>query len=540
MTGSRRTQPQGAVAGSESDLATLARGGSLNLVGAAISAFLNTVLLVIVTRGFGRVEAGVFFVATSLFLILTTSATAGADTGLLRFVPRYRALRRQQDVPLVLRFAIVPVAVLSSVLGGVLFVLAPTLGSVVVGANRADQFALVARLLAPFVPLVVTYNVVLAATRGFGTMRPTVLIERIGRSILQCAGVGAALVRPSLATLTLAWALPYMLSSVVAAAWLLRLMRSRRAGGGLLPAGERPAEAAQPSAAERADIFRELWSFSLPRGVARMFTVATQRFDIILVGALRGPAQAAVYAAASRFLVLGAMAVQAIQQVMAPRMSQLLAAQAHERAATLYQTATGWLVAVSWPLYLSFAVFAPWFLAVFGHGYQSGALVVVVLCSAMLVACGCGSVDSVLLMGGRSRWSLLNSILSFATDVVIDLILVPRIGIVGAAIGWAAALLVGNLLPLAQVHVFMNMNPFGRGARTVMLLAAGCFGVLPLAARLGAGIGTPVVLASLTLATAGYAYGLWRTRDAVGADALTALFRQRKVAGQPGVLSVAR
>jgi O-antigen/teichoic acid export membrane protein len=535
------SQPEWA-AGSKSDLAGLARGGSLNLVGAGISALLTTVLLVLVARGFRRADAGVFFVATSLFLIVTTGATVGADTGVLRFIPRYRALHRHQDIPRVLWCAMAPVAVLSTALGVALFVLAPTIGDVAVGSARGAQFSHVVRVLAPFVPLVVLYNVVLAATRGFVTMRPTVLIERVGRSILQCGAVGLALVHPSLTRLTLAWALPYSVATVAAVGWLLRLLHGVGAGPANSAAGGGATRlvSMQP-ADDNISVFRELWSFSALRGVARIFAVALQRFDIVLVGALRGPADAAVYTAASRFLVIGTMAVQAIQQVMAPRMSQLLAAGAHDRATTLYQTATGWLVAVSWPLYLSFAVFAPWFLAVFGHGYRAGESVVVILCLAMLVACGCGSVDSVLLMGGRSSWSLLNSALAFATDVVIDLILVPRIGIVGAAIGWAAALLVGNLLPLAQVHYLMHMHPFGAGARTVTLLAFGCFGLVPLHVRAALGTGSDVVLVTLATASAGYAAGLWRARQALGTDALGALFTRRgRPARKAGVLINAR
>ena len=51
----------------------------------------------------------------------------------------------------------------------------------------------------------------------------------------------------------------------------------------------------------------------------------------------------------------------------------------------------------------------------------------------MLVATACGPVDSMLLMGGRSVLSLINTGLALATNVALDLVLVPELGVRAAA-----------------------------------------------------------------------------------------------------------
>ena len=66
-----------------------------------------------------------------------------------------------------------------------------------------------------------------------------------------------------------------------------------------------------------------------------------------------------MYAAATRFLVLGLMFVQAIQQVMAPKISECLALGEDRRAETIYRTTTAWLTLVSWPIYLMAMLYAP-------------------------------------------------------------------------------------------------------------------------------------------------------------------------------------
>jgi len=55
-------------------------------------------------------------------------------------------------------------------------------------------------------------------------------------------------------------------------------------------------------------------------------------------------------------------------------------------------------------------------------------------------------------MAGGSGRSLLNNALALAVDLVLDILLIPSMGMLGAAIGWAAAIVVRNVLPLLQVR----------------------------------------------------------------------------------------
>ena len=68
----------------------LARDGLLGLVGAAISAVLNLVLVVLVVHAAGRSTAGVVFALTSFYLIAVTISRLGSPTGLVYFLVRAR------------------------------------------------------------------------------------------------------------------------------------------------------------------------------------------------------------------------------------------------------------------------------------------------------------------------------------------------------------------------------------------------------------------------------------------------------------------
>ncbi|MFC5178001.1 lipopolysaccharide biosynthesis protein [Nocardioides taihuensis] len=443
------------------ELRRLARGSTLNLAGSFVTVVLNIVLPVIITRNYVQGEAGLFFQGAALFTILINVGTVGADTGVLRFLPRAVALDRRADLRRSLVIALAPAVVFSLLVGGLVLLLAGTLADLLTDtAAASDQFAGVLRVLALFLPVAVVYVVLIASSRGLGSVRPLVFVEKIGRNSAETVSAGtAATLGAPIILITVAWVAPYLAALLVIALWVagrLRRMAALAADG----AAPRPWR----------EMTGEFWRFSAPRAVSRIFTIALQRFDVLLVAALRGPADAAVYAVATRFLVLGLMFVQAIQQVMAPRIASSLAVDDVGVAKTLYRTTTTWLTLVSWPIYLVVMLFAPLLLSIFGSSYERGSLAVVVLCAAMLVATVCGPVDSMLLMAGRSVQSLVNTGLALALNVSLDLVLVPWLGVSGAALGWAAAILLNNLLALWQVHRATGLHPFGPGTRSAMLI----------------------------------------------------------------------
>jgi O-antigen/teichoic acid export membrane protein len=90
--------------------------------------------------------------------------------------------------------------------------------------------------------------------------------------------------------------------------------------------------------------------------------------------------------------------------------------------------------------------------------------------------------------------------------------LIPRYGITGAAIGWAAAITITNLMPLAQVAATKRLHPFGRGTFVSAALCAFSFGVLPWAARDLIGPGAVPSLAAIACGCAVMTAGIWHFR----------------------------
>lgn len=490
------TSPQPATRG----IRAVARGGVLNLAGAATSGGASLLLVVIVARGAGPKAAGAFFAAISIFLVGKSIANLGTQTGLVYFLTRLRVRRQPDQVGHLLAIALVPVLVIGVAAGLALVLSGGSIGGLV-GDGGTAGLAGYARILGIFLPLAALSDSILGATRGYGSMRATVLADRIIRPLLQLLLVGLAAVAGRPDALGIAWVVPYALALVVGWAWLRRRRR--------IDHGD------EPTAHSGGTTTGEFWRYTAPRALSAVSQVGLQRLDIILVAVMVGPREAAIYTAASRFLVAGQMANQAFGQAAQPQLGALTHADAHAGKKTIYQMSTAWLILGTWPFYLACAIFAPVVIAIFGEDYGSGAPVVTILCLSMLVATACGMVDSVLVMTGRTVWNLANTLITLGVNIALNVLLIPRFGIEGAAVAWAVALLVKNLLPLVQIAVSSRTHPFGSATLRALALVTSCFGLPLVLCRVlagttgpsfGIGVGTGLLLLAL---------GCWHQRAAL-------------------------
>lgn len=502
----------------DSTMVAIARSGTFNLAGSAVAALCQFLVVLIATRFYTAADAGALFAATAAFVIVVALAQLGADEALVRFLSAARARGAADDAHRILVIGLVPVAVTSVVAGGLLFALARP----VAGLFAADQQLLVEQMLhvlALTVPFAAAHEAMLAATRGYGRIRPTVMVERVVRAALQpiallavgLAGLGPEAMAP-------AWAAPYLVGVVLSAVAL-----RRTAAVGVPGPRTGDAVAAEPPGRSTAHTF---WAFCSTRFLARVCQVALHRLDVILVATLVGTREAAIYTAATRFIALGQLVNLAIGQVIQPRLAGMLALRQTRAAEAVVRQATVWLVMLTWPGYLALVVLAPWLMPLFGAGYDSGAPVLALLAAAMMVATAAGPVDVVLVMAGRGALSLANTATALVVDVVGCLLLVPRFGIMGAAAAWAAAVVIRNALSVMQTRRLLSLSAASRQLGYVALLAVACFAALPLPLVL---LGTPLV--GLVLVISGglvaYAVANWRWRAATGLHAFAGLLERR-------------
>ena len=452
-------------------LAGIARSGTLNVMGAGIAAVLNFAFIVVVTQAFDQQTAGALFTTTSVFVIALSICSLGTDAGLARFLLRYQALDRQSDMSLVITCARSPVlwcGVLMAVAGTVSSgAIASTIGL----AGFEGQMTII--LLMVLLPIAALGDFSLASARALGTFQSTVLSEKLLRPVLQPAGaLLVAALGGALFWLTASWVIPYVVAAMVSMMLFRRVFQPYR-------------RSTHPSRADLRNVRKEFWSFTWPRSIARISQAVVQRADIIIVAVLMGPVEAAVYTAATRFVALGQFGVHAIQQVLQPRFSQLLALDQSKTLESVFKTATSWNMAVAWPLYVVALVGVDHYLLLFGEDYGTSAArwVVLIMGLAMMFATAAGPLDTMLLMSGRSTTSLVISLVGLASNIGLCFLFIPPFGLLGAALAWALAIVLRNTLTFIGVYSTLRISPFSSQAVLIAGISILSFGapMLPVA-----------------------------------------------------------
>lgn len=491
------------------DVVSLARGGTMAAAGAATAAMGGFVLTLVVARSLGSSGAGLFFEAVALFMICAGITTLGADTGTLRSLSRCRALGTLREIRTTLVVALAPVLVASLLVTIAAWLLAPQLTDLMSHGHGAASTERYLRVLLVFLTFGTLSTVVVQATRGLGGVLPFVAIQNVFLPIARPAAIGLSVAAGwSVLAVPIAWGVLFVPALIGGCVVLHHQYRGQ----------VRLITSSTPPPRPLRTIAGEFWRFSSVRGISATLDIGLVWFNVLLVGALTSTRDAGVYATASRFVLAGTIVLQAMRLAIAPQISGLMSTGQRERAASIYRVATIWVIAASWPLYLAMAVLSPRLLAFFGHDFTVGAQALTILALAMLVSLGTGNVGTVLLMAGKSSWVMANKVAALSVNVALNLLLVPQLGVNGAALAWAAAIAIDNLAALVEVRKGLGLHGYGRGSYVAAAVAVVCFGVWGLFVRTVLDLGNGAIAIYLGGACAVYALVLWRCRRSMFLD----------------------
>jgi O-antigen/teichoic acid export membrane protein len=210
---------------------------------------------------------------------------------------------------------------------------------------------------------------------------------------------------------------------------------------------------------------------------------------------------------------------------MQPWLARLLAIGDKIGTQSVVRQATAWIIALSWPVYLTCCVFATELMSGFGEVYAEGAAALALISLTMLTATAKGPVDVLLLMAGRSGTSFGNAAAALAVDLALCAVLIPRYGVLGAAGAWAAANVLRNTLAVTQTRRQLGLTTRSKLQIKVGAIAVLCFAAVPfIAGQLGGS--TEWRVAGTIVGAIGYLVLLWRLRHQLGLQAFAHLARR--------------
>jgi O-antigen/teichoic acid export membrane protein len=433
------------------------RAASTAYVGATFSALAGLGVTLLVTRNLGADGAGLVLQVVAAASIAVAFTKLGMDSATIWLVPRL-LLSDPSAVRGVVAFHITVAAAAGAVAAAALF------GAAALVRPLAGPLADALEIAAPWLPAAGALAVAIATLRALGGTTRYVLWGNIVQPAARLLAVGLIVTVVADAGLTsVAWA------AVPAAVLIPVLVATHRA---IRRAEDGTLGAFWPERSVR----RTVVGFAIPRTLSAGLEQALLWLDVLIVGAIGGSTMAGLYGGASRLIAAGFIIDAALRLTVAPRFSQLLHAGDTAGVVELYRRTTRSLILFGAPVYILLASFAPLALEVLGPEFAPAAPALIVLCLGAIVSFCAGPVHSILLMSGRSGLAAGNKAAVLVINVGIDVVLVPPLGILGAAIGWSVSMVVDSALATFEIDRLLGVRLDAASVALPLALAAACAG----------------------------------------------------------------
>ncbi|HEX3162584.1 MAG TPA: lipopolysaccharide biosynthesis protein [Pseudolabrys sp.] len=185
---------------------------------------------------------------------------------------------------------------------------------------------------------------------------------------------------------------------------------------------------------------------SMPIFVVEGFYLLLTYVDIISIEHFGSPHDVAVYYAGARLLAIVAFVYFAIAGATTHKFTEYHVAGDRQRLASFFRETVRWTF---WPSLVACAAILALgrpLLSLFGAGFESGYGVMFILAIGMLARAAVGPAERLLNMLGERKQCAAVYAIAFAINLTLCVILIPRIGIEGAAIATSTALIAESIL----------------------------------------------------------------------------------------------
>jgi O-antigen/teichoic acid export membrane protein len=383
----------------------------------AVIAFVSQVLL---ARWMGTFEYGIFVLVWTTMIIIGNLACLGFHTSVIRFIPEYR----ERDMLPELR---------GILLTSRLFVLVASTLIAAIGAAGIWYFAgsFESYYVVPFIlgviclPMIALSDVLQGISRAnawaFAALSPTYLIRPVLLLVFMAVALIVGYEANAVTAIFAAIAATYATTLTQLVSVTARIDRR-------IPAGPRKI------------LFGTWVAVSLPIFLIESFFFLLTNADVLMVGFYMRPEDVAVYFATVKTLALVHFVYFAVKAGVAQRYAAFTHADPQGLAAFARETVS-WTF---WPsLLMAIIVLAlgkP-MLVLFGPEYVKGFPLLFLLVLGVVARAAVGPAESVLTMSGNHNICAAVYALTLALNVSLSVVLIPMLGLWGAAIATALSMM---------------------------------------------------------------------------------------------------
>ncbi len=425
------------ISSNDSPQVKVAKGAAIIFAGIIFARLVNYLYQIVLARAGGTAEFGLFFLGVSTIAVAGGIATLGLDLGVARFAPLYLGKGDDSRLRGVLRYSILLSTVAGAAAGAVLWLSAGPVATRLLGMPDLVGIIHICALCLPFYVSgrVLVKTVVAFQKIGYRVALKQVLspvVRFILTFLLVAAGMGAA---------GAIWA--FLASEVISWAILLWLLNFR-----IYPLF-------RPTGGKSLFDSRAFFAYCLPLFLAGIIDLVLHYTDAFMTGYFLEEAHVGLYGTAVRLAALVALGTELLNPMFLSIITQQHAAGDTAGVVSTFNNNNRWFCYITFPIAAVLVTLPAESMAlIWGESYVVGAWALAILVLGRTFFYLANTSTFLLYMHGATRLILAVSLFSALLNVVLNWILIPRIGITGAALATAISFSFHAMLVIGSAHLY--------------------------------------------------------------------------------------
>jgi O-antigen/teichoic acid export membrane protein len=434
-----------------SPLLTAAKGGWWSMIGSTGGAILVIFLQVLISRFYGPKYYGIFFTCLLVCHLLQSISALGLHKAGMRFLS---IGHERSDYNIILdvfrTVAFIPFSV-----GVIISIVVYFMSSfIAVTCFHNIEMVIVLKLFSIAAPFFALLQVTAELSRGFKTTKYAVIIENLLFPLFQ---IVIFIVLHALGYNFLSAVYSFLLAVIVCSLSMLLIVRNQ------IQNFMAPTQVRQLST--KHFIFSRNWkpilAYSLPLTPFGLLFLGGSSMDIFMLNILTNSTRVGEYAAAARLVTFFSFIVGSLNFIFGPLIAGKLGVDKIEDVRILNRAATRWMLFITLPISIFLMLAREPMMLIFGEQFlQHGPPVLLILGfgSFFIALSGTGGLLFILSSHQYIELVMLSSFMLLT--ILLNLLLIPQYGIIGAALATVVSNMVIILIRILVIYRYFKIHPF--------------------------------------------------------------------------------
>jgi O-antigen/teichoic acid export membrane protein len=427
-------------------LKKIARGTGTAMIGTYLAVFFGFVTRLIIARYGSEADYGIYSMAVVILTFATTLVGLGLTEGTPRYIAYFRGKGETDKVGGVISTSLQLAAAASIFMGIAMFFSAETIAS---NIFHIPDLARALKVFAIGVPFYTIINILATVFRGFDIMEPQAYFQYGLFSILFLILASAvAIFHLAFSSFFYAYVIALTLTFIVLLPYTLKKLPQPMTLAGW-----------QSNTAVR----KELIIFSMPLLVTALLATIILWLDTLLLGYFKTPEAVGLYNAASPLAKFVSDPLGLMLLIYTPVATGLFSQNLMSELRRSYVISTKWIFSLTLPFFLVLFLFPEAVLNLFfGPTYVAASSALRILSLGFIISNLFGPNQSILLAMGESRFIMWTALAGAIVSVTLNIILIPPLGIVGAAVAIAVSFVLVKAIVAVKAYLLCRAQPISK------------------------------------------------------------------------------